>query len=104
SGDEDAAGIGRAQIAAAVEHEHLARTDRFNRLSLGVIRVAENVDAVEILPRRDAAQRDRLADKAAGVWVERKETIQERVAEAGVEELRRDRGGAGAGKESKCFG
>ena len=103
-GDEDAAAVGRAQVAAAVQHEHLTRPDRLDRAPLGVVRVAEDLLAVEVLAGGDAAEGDGLADEAAGVRVERPDAVEELVAQPALEELRRDGGGAGAGEVGEGFG
>ena len=96
AGGEDAAAIGCAQIAPAIHHQHLAGSNRFDGLALRMIRILERADDIEIFPRRNAAQGDRLAHEAGGVRIERSDAVQEGIAKSALKELGRNGCGAGA--------
>ena len=63
--DQDGAGRGGARILAAVDHQHRAGRAFLDRLALRMGAVLEDAERVEVLARRDVAQREGLADHVA---------------------------------------
>src|SRR6266704_6677979 len=88
---QDRAGAGDARLAAAIDDEHLPLGYGLDRLALRVLAAAERFDRIEILARRDVAQRRRLADHDAAGWMEGAHAFHEDVAEAALQHLRRQR-------------
>ena len=60
--DQDRAGGGRARVLAAVDHQHGAGRALLDGLALRMRAVLEHADRVQVLARRDVAQREGLAD------------------------------------------
>ena len=98
---EDRSGRCNRAVAATVLHEHAAGRRAFHRLALRMIGVLEHADVIEVFARRDIAQRERRADEVRRTrrrLDERRDALQEHVAQAALEELRRERRGADVAK------
>jgi hypothetical protein len=91
---EDGAGRGCARVPAAVHDQHRAGRALLDRLALRMLPVAEHGERVEILARRDVAQREGLADHGFGPGPERMDVLDELVAQAPLEQGGGERGGA----------
>ena len=94
AGRQHGAGGRRAGIVAAVDDEHLARTDILDRLPLQVGRVRvgrERGVGVHVLAGRDHAQRKRLARELGCLRVHRLEADQKALAQTFAEQLGRER-------------
>jgi hypothetical protein len=102
-GDQDVARGGGARIAAAIDHQYVARRDDFDRLALRMLGIRVRLDRVEVLARRDIAEREGRAEKVAPGWAERADALHEEVAEAALEELRGQGGGARLAERTRCF-
>src|SRR5450631_120840 len=114
--EQNAAGGCRARVAPAIHHQHLPMWDDLDRLALRVLRIFEHPDMVEVLARRNVAQRERLADKivarlahwstfarrapvfalGAARRAHAVHALQIDIAQSALEQLRRQRRGAGA--------
>ena len=84
--DEDGAGRGGARVLAAVDHHDRAGRALLDGLALGMGAVLEHGDRVQILARRDVAQREGLADHRRAGRVERMHVLDELVAQAPLEQ------------------
>ena len=94
--EQDAARGGRRGVAAAVDHEDGAGRAFLDALALRVAAVLEDTEMIEILARRDVAQRVGRADHARARPGSRARSRDEQVAEAALEQngrqgCRRDR-------------
>src|SRR5215467_3932916 len=84
-----------AGIAAAIHDQDLTRRHGLDRLALRVLRIFENADHVEVLPRRDVAQGESFADENGSRPAHALHALYEHVAQAALEQLRGQRRGAG---------
>ena len=99
AGHQDVAARGGADIAPAVGHQHGAGRALLDRAPLRMV-IAVLARAVQVLARRDVAQGVGLADHdRAGIVVEPRDAQQEGVAQAPLEQLGRERRGAGLGQK-----
>ena len=90
---QDRAGRGRAGVLAAVDDHHRAGRALLHRLALRVVAVLEHRDRVQVLARRDVAQREGLAHHVGQAGIQRAHVLDEGVAQAALEQ----RGGQGCG-------
>ena len=80
-----------ARVLAAVDDEHGAGRAVLDGLALRMRAILEHADGVEILARRDVAQREGLADHRLGVRIERMHVLDELIAQAALVERRAQR-------------
>ena len=90
---QDAAGRCGGGIAPAVDHEDMPGRALLDALALRVAAVGEHAEMVEVLARRNIAHRIGRPDHARGVRIDRPHALHEGVAEATLEQNRRQRCG-----------
>ena len=97
-GQQDAAGRRRARIAAAIDDEHGARGTFLDALALRMAAILEHLQHVQVLARRDVAQRVGRTDQARRGLVDQLRSLQKLVAQTALEQDRGDGGGRNLGK------
>ena len=90
--DEDAAGGSRARVLAAIDHHHRPGRAILDRLALRMGAILEDGKLIQILARRDVAEREGLADHGACAGIERADILDELVAQAALEQGGAERG------------
>ncbi len=94
--EQDAAGRRGAGVLPAIHHQHAARRNHLDPLALRMLGILEYADMVEVLARRNVAQRERLADHVGAGLAHAAHALEKDVAKAALEKLRGERRGAGA--------
>ena len=103
AGHEDVAAAGGPGVAAAIHDQDVARLAGFDGLALGVLGVAEAGHDVDVLTRGDVADGGGGADHVVFVGAEAAHALHEDVAEAALEHLCGERGGADAAQGGQGF-
>ena len=67
---QDLAGARGSRVASAVDHQHVSGRRDLDRLALGMLRIGEHGDGVEIFARRDVAQREGGASTVALIFLQ----------------------------------
>jgi hypothetical protein len=92
--DEDRPRRRGARVLAAVDDQDGARRTLLDRLALRMRTIAEHGDRVQVLARRDVAQRIGLADHRLAGRVQRPHVLDELRAQSALEQRRGERRGA----------
>src|ERR1700683_4692727 len=92
SGNQNSAGGCRAGIAAAIDNEYRAGRAFVDPLALRMIAILKDLDLVEILARRDVAQRDSLSNHRQRLRIERINILNHLVTKTALEKRGCQRG------------
>src|SRR5262245_16922522 len=91
---ENPARRGRSRILAAVDDEYGARRAFFNRRTLRMLAILEDLNLVEIFACRNVAQRERFADHRQSARIKRMHILNHLVVQAALEQCCCECGGA----------
>ena len=86
------AGRRRARVLAAVDHHHCTGRTFLDRLALRMFAIVKHRYGIQVLARRDVAQRIRLADHVSGRRIEGAHILDELVSQTALEERSGERG------------
>src|SRR5262245_54038857 len=91
---ENPARRGRSRILAAVDDEYGARRAFFDRRTLRMLAILEDLNLVEIFACRNVAQRERFADHRQSARIKRMHILNHLVVQAALEQCCCECGGA----------
>ena len=77
--DQDVAAGGRGRVAPRVHHQHLPGRAGLDCLALRMPAALEGAELVEVLARRDVAQRVGLTDHPRRLWIQQKYTLNKNI-------------------------